>query len=58
MFHTFEITIKDQPLDEVEAMFIGLVAERRDAEFAISKSGRIMTISKVKDIKAAYIYVI
>ena len=47
----FEVTIRDYAIDEVEAMYIQLVCEKSDVEFSISKSGRIILFSNIKDIK-------
>ena len=48
----FEVTIRDEPLSEVEVLFMQTVADDHDVDFSVSKSGRVVLFSKVENMHA------
>ena len=50
--HThFEVTIREEPLSDIEIFVMQAIADTNEVEFSVSKSGRIVLFSKVADIK-------
>ena len=53
IYKTFEVTIIDEPISELEATFVEFIADQKGYNLRISQSGRIITMDGVDDIKEA-----